>query len=420
MKRKLVSMLVCLTLGITCLASGCSSNTGEVEPSQSATPSTAPTSPAVSTPSATPSPTVTSGYIKFFHGRFSPEFGEFEARTDLPEGTAVLSQLYHWEGQVEIPEEWWPSTREFPVVNGHVVISVVYEKDGVPVTLSKSYSYHLKVWAKDHPGITGQYGFDFDEPPQRELEIKSYPETASYFLSGQVTNTTVSFTNVSSAPFKISPFPPEMSIRPRRSDKPGTAVRHFAAGSGELPLAAGETNRYDLTWDQKDDSGGTVLPGWYIIEVSATVIRETIPSNITYGSPVTLVLIEYPQGAMEKSIEINQPQTANGVTVTLRRIEMTKTGMAVDAFVNSVRDIVPTPVPETSPSFGASADYSAGGTAKYGGAANARPEGNGISLVWGGEGNPLDPVPSDAKELTFTITRINDVSGPWTFKIPLQ
>jgi len=31
----------------------------------------------------------------------------------------------------------------------------------------------------------------------------------------------------------------------------------------------------------------------------------------------------------------------------------------------------------------------------------------------------LDPVPSDARELTFTITKFGDWQGPWEFHIPL-
>lgn len=43
-------------------------------------------------------------------------------------------------------------------------------------------------------------------------------------------------------------------------------------------------------------------------------------------------------------------------------------------------------------------------------------EENGIRLVW----DDLGPIPSDAKELTFIITRFGDVEGAWEFKIPLR
>ncbi len=32
----------------------------------------------------------------------------------------------------------------------------------------------------------------------------------------------------------------------------------------------------------------------------------------------------------------------------------------------------------------------------------------------------LNPVPSEATTLTFTITRIGDLEGPWVFEISLQ
>ena len=49
---------------------------------------------------------------------------------------------------------------------------------------------------------------------------------------------------------------------------------------------------------------------------------------------------------------------------------------------------------------------------------------NGVEHVWG---DHLDPIPSDAKELTFTILSLGgshegqaNYDGPWVFKIPLQ
>jgi hypothetical protein len=41
-------------------------------------------------------------------------------------------------------------------------------------------------------------------------------------------------------------------------------------------------------------------------------------------------------------------------------------------------------------------------------------------LRWGYDLARLDPVPSDARKLTFTITRLGDWEGPWEFHVPLE
>lgn len=41
---------------------------------------------------------------------------------------------------------------------------------------------------------------------------------------------------------------------------------------------------------------------------------------------------------------------------------------------------------------------------------------NGMRHIW----DNLDPIPSDAKELIFTIPRFGDREGPWEFQIPLE
>lgn len=46
--------------------------------------------------------------------------------------------------------------------------------------------------------------------------------------------------------------------------------------------------------------------------------------------------------------------------------------------------------------------------------------GDGITLNWAHPYVPLDPVPSDATELIFTIPRFGDWEGPWEFRIPLE
>ena len=62
------------------------------------------------------------------------------------------------------------------------------------------------------------------------------------------------------------------------------------------------------------------------------------------------------------------------------------------------------------------AEYTVDGVSRDAGYSGIGSENDGIRLIW----DNLDPIPSDAKELTFIITRFGDVEGPWEFKVPLE
>jgi hypothetical protein len=71
-----------------------------------------------------------------------------------------------------------------------------------------------------------------------------------------------------------------------------------------------------------------------------------------------------------------------------------------------------------------SASYVVDGVVKEARAPNSRFLNNGIELRWGASAdnsNYIDPLPSDAKELTFTISNVRpDWEGSWEYKIPLE
>ncbi len=120
-----------------------------------------------------------------------------------------------------------------------------------------------------------------------------------------------------------------------------------------------------------------------------------------------------PPGAIEKIIELNQTQTAGGLSITLERVELSAEGIVFSAFV------IP---PDYSPpqDYPAVAEYTINGITKYAGYAEGTLLGNGIRLTWGYPQSYLDPVPSDASELVFTIISFGDWQGPWEFIISLQ
>ena len=136
---------------------------------------------------------------------------------------------------------------------------------------------------------------------------------------------------------------------------------------------------------------------------------------------VSRFLIQYPQGAMEKTIEPNQSQKVEGITITLERVELSAEGSRFYAFVVPLGYTPPAPGVTPPPTMiPVHAEYSFDSVTKDAGYCGCGTRGDGITLKWSHPYEPLDPVPSDARELTFTITHFGDIEGPWEFKVPLE
>lgn len=217
----------------------------------------------------------------------------------------------------------------------------------------------------------------------------------------------------------MSPFPPKINIERPNVASPDDIICSFQAGAKKIQLEPGETITYDFVWDQRDDDGQQVDFGWYGVEVTVVSrkLSETVEGSVRGWA--TRVLILPPQGVMEKTIEINQSQTVAGITFVLNRVEMTATGMTVYAF-NTPPDYGLPQGPMLPPPqlmIHAEAEYSLDGIpVKKTGPSGIRFLENGMQHTW----DYLDPVPSDAKELVFTITKLGDWEGPWEFKVPLE
>jgi len=238
----------------------------------------------------------------------------------------------------------------------------------------------------------------------------------SYYLPGEEIIIEFTFTNDDSQPLIISPFPPEVNIYLPTLPEPDSKIRSFAAGAQELELEPGETRTYSLLWDQQ------VIPGWYSVEVERNIraAAQETEAATTVGH-VTKILIRYPQGAMERTIEVNQSQTLNDLTVTLEQVELSADGARFLALVTSPDYSVPQGAALAPPEWRGPvyAQYAVDGLTKRARVANMGYFEEGIRLRWGYDIG-LDPVPVDARELTFTITSFGDREGPWQFEIPLQ
>jgi hypothetical protein len=277
------------------------------------------------------------------------------------------------------------------------------------------------------------YGVDLDFVPSRTI-----------YMPGEEIEIEVRLTNQSTGPVVIEQFPPKVSITQpdntdmeelRPGEELGKAVHTFPAGTEQRELGVDETINFKLTWDQMDEGGHQVPPGWYHQqnELRLRTVEEPVNSWITGGGQ-RIFLIQYPQGAMEKIIEPNLSQNVTGlplevdnevmlvdIVITLKRVELTQEG--VGFFVLLTSPDYPLPGDEDvwwRIALDEHAEYIFDGTVKDARGANTRYEDEGIELRWGHEGNYRDPIPSDTEELTFIINRLGDNwEGPWEFRVPI-
>lgn len=84
--------------------------------------------------------------------------------------------------------------------------------------------------------------------------------TKTTYVPGEEIDIQFSFKNISDETLTFS-FPPEIRI----DNSSVETIRTFPGGQHTRTLAAGESERYDLEWDQKDDGGKQVPPGDYQI-----------------------------------------------------------------------------------------------------------------------------------------------------------
>ena len=263
-------------------------------------------------------------------------------------------------------------------------------------------------------------------PPPIEVKATTSQTTC---LPGETITIEFSVKNTGTEPLTIRSGPPEFQVQ---SVESLSYVWVFPPGREQVTLAPGEIVTYTFVWDQRDASGQQVLPGEYSVSSFHYVAFgegwiegwEHPTRRVSAGT--ARVQIEYPQGAMEKSIEVNQSRTADGLTINLERVELSATGCEVYAFTTP-HNFDPSQGPPGPPpqSMIASAQYSVdGGPQRDAGHRGSTIREDGMELHW----LKLDPIPSDAKVLTFTITEVellfaqtgpSEWSGPWEFEIPL-
>jgi hypothetical protein len=248
--------------------------------------------------------------------------------------------------------------------------------------------------------------------PTRYIEAGASMNKDTY-LTGEDVVIEFSFRNVTSEPFQIDPFPPLIQISHHIE-----VLRSFTPGEVIKALAPDEVVTYILTWNQTDEQGQQVPYGNYYIKLGDIKLGDRTMSLSLSGTRQFLILPV--EGVIEKTIEMNESRTIDGIPITLKYLELTATGMEVYAF-NTPPDYYlserPQPPPPEFMKLHAEAEYSLdGGPVIEAGPSGIRFLEDGMRHSW----THLDPVPKGTKEITFVITKLGSWEGPWEFKIPLE
>ncbi len=122
------------------------------------------------------------------------------------------------------------------------------------------------------------------------IEVEVLPSDTIVSPYGEPVTSEFIFINISSEAITITNFPPAIQIVGRGALGP---VRSFAEGDESLELLPSETVSHFFVWDQRDNDGKQVAPGWYTLFVGEVAIsKETEPKEVRVGAgqPVNILV----------------------------------------------------------------------------------------------------------------------------------
>ena len=258
-------------------------------------------------------------------------------------------------------------------------------------------------------------------PPRHPLEMNDVT-TKSWYSLGEVVEVKFSWKNAANEPVTVKPFPLAVEIRyPYDS-----VVWSYTGGSGERTLKPGETLSHTLTWDQRDNNGQIIEPGYYFLSVEYQAIRKN--GMVQSGYEPLRIFIQFPQGVIDKTIVVEQMKTLpDGSGLCLKNIDLSSFGAKVYATMVPV-DYVP-PTSDTERSLWGPVVSHAYYRLDSGSLESAGVAESGffeeIELEW----DLINPVPKGTRLLTFIIDGIEYQDnlgkehkwlGPFEFQITLQ
>ena len=114
------------------------------------------------------------------------------------------------------------------------------------------------------------------------LKMEVVPSDTIVSPYGKPVTSEFIFMNISSESITIANFPPAIQIVGREALGP---VRSFAEGDESLELLPSEAVSHSFVWDQRDDDGKQVAPGWYTLFVGEVgICKETEPKEVRVGA----------------------------------------------------------------------------------------------------------------------------------------
>jgi hypothetical protein len=268
------------------------------------------------------------------------------------------------------------------------------------------------------PDWKGPWEFKIPLEPGLPFEAKMNTSPVR-FLPGEEVRYGISIRNLSSNKLTFDPFPPAMSIKLVGQDE---AVYSREAGNRTQDIETDYPASWYHTkgvWDQKDNQGKQVAPGWYEISYEYVITEQSTGGKYT-ATPTAKFEIINPNSTMSKNLDVNQSVTAENITVALKSIEMNAVETKLYTFTTPPGYSLTTdhpPYQMESLMTNSKAEYSVdSGPIKQVKSGGGKADADGITLTW----DNLDPTPLDAKELTFVITQLGDLNGRWEYKIKLN
>jgi|Deesub1362A_J573_1020465.scaffolds.fasta_scaffold02540_5 hypothetical protein len=255
-----------------------------------------------------------------------------------------------------------------------------------------------------------------------ELTIKT--NKLSY-LPGEDVEVRITFENKGSSEITLIFPPPEIDIVQWVS---GKIVRSFSPAHEKIVVQPNEKLSHTIKWDQKNEEGEQVFGNYYIDTGIERMVKRSLRGELDnsmlellYHARSERILIQYPQGAMNKTIELNQSKTVNEITVILQKVKLSESQAKIYVLAKLPMP-EPTPTPEiplpepTPPDISCTAYYIVdNGEKKDAGRVKIRVFEDDYRVTW-----TIDPIPSDAKEMRFVVLRFGEFIGPWEFQVALS
>jgi hypothetical protein len=234
------------------------------------------------------------------------------------------------------------------------------------------------------------------------------------YISGEKVNIRMVWQNVTAQNLTVEQFPPIISLMQKSTGQP---VFTFKAGQTALTLAPGEQAEYAAQWDQMDAYGRPAVPGSYYVELEELYYQgQAVPMKLS--SPVEFRIL--PASGGEKTLELNQVQTVNGITVTLQRLVFSDSGTLITAAITPPADYVlkaSGAVLAPTKNYAAPSGYSLNrGLMQDAGLSTVEYFGSSMTHTWYIPG----PLPANTTDLVFMVNAVGSWVGPWQFTVAVK